>query len=230
MDRDDRRRRGKRAVLEALRAGTCDEVLIAHGLAAEPGDAGRARCRAIGTGAHARGRAGDAGRARRRITGASSRRSTRCRPAPRSASGISRRSEWASDAIVVILDGVEDPQNLGAAARSIEASGRADADHRARTAPRRSTAAAVRASAGALLHLPHARVANLSRAIERLQDAGFTVIGLDERRPARRSTTSRARPGAWRSSSAARGSASRGSSESTAISSFRCRCMGRWDR
>jgi 23S rRNA (guanosine2251-2'-O)-methyltransferase len=41
------------------------------------------------------------------------------------------------------------------------------------------TDAAIRASAGALLHLPHARVANVSRAIERLQGRGFTVVGLD---------------------------------------------------
>ena len=41
------------------------------------------------------------------------------------------------------------------------------------------TDAAVRASAGALLHLRHARVANIARAIERLQEAGFTAIGLD---------------------------------------------------
>jgi 23S rRNA (guanosine2251-2'-O)-methyltransferase len=46
-----------------------------------------------------------------------------------------------------------------------------------RSAP--PTAAAIRASAGALLHLPHARVANLSRALDRLRDAGFTTIGLD---------------------------------------------------
>ena len=41
------------------------------------------------------------------------------------------------------------------------------------------TASAVRASAGALLHLPHARVANIARALDRLQDAGFWVVGLD---------------------------------------------------
>ena len=50
-----------------------------------------------------------------------------------------------------------------------------------RSAP--PTAAAVRASAGALLHLPHARVANLSRALDRLRDAGFTTIGLDGEAP-----------------------------------------------
>jgi 23S rRNA (guanosine2251-2'-O)-methyltransferase len=41
------------------------------------------------------------------------------------------------------------------------------------------TPAAVRASAGALLHLAHARVANIARAIERLQANGFFVTGLD---------------------------------------------------
>jgi 23S rRNA (guanosine2251-2'-O)-methyltransferase len=88
--------------------------------------------------------------------------------------------DWAADAIVVVLDGVEDPQNLGAAARSVEAAGGSMLITRThRSAP--ASAAAVRASAGALLHLPHARVANLSRALDRLHDAGFTTIGLDER-------------------------------------------------
>ncbi len=87
--------------------------------------------------------------------------------------------EWANDALVVLLDGVEDPQNLGAAARSAEASGVAMLITRTRRAAP-VTPAAVRASAGALSHLPHARVANLTRAIERLHDVGFTVAGLDE--------------------------------------------------
>ena len=42
------------------------------------------------------------------------------------------------------------------------------------------TPAAIRASAGALLHLTHARIANIARGLERLKDAGFTVVGLDE--------------------------------------------------
>jgi 23S rRNA (guanosine2251-2'-O)-methyltransferase len=86
---------------------------------------------------------------------------------------------WLPDAIAVVLDGVEDPQNLGAAARSVEASGGQMLITRThRSAP--VTDAAIRASAGALLHLRHARVANLVRAIGRLQEEGFTVIGLDE--------------------------------------------------
>jgi 23S rRNA (guanosine2251-2'-O)-methyltransferase len=89
---------------------------------------------------------------------------------------------FAEDAIAVILDGIEDPQNLGAAARSAEAAGAQLLVTRTRrSAP--ISPAAVRASAGALSHLAHARVANLARAIERLQGLDFTVIGLDERAP-----------------------------------------------
>jgi 23S rRNA (guanosine2251-2'-O)-methyltransferase len=85
-------------------------------------------------------------------------------------------------ALVVVLDGIEDPQNLGAAARSAEAAGAEALVTRTRRAAD-VTPAAVRASAGALLHLPHARVANIARAIERLKEAGFVVVGLDERSP-----------------------------------------------
>jgi 23S rRNA (guanosine2251-2'-O)-methyltransferase len=81
------------------------------------------------------------------------------------------------DAIVVLLDGVTDPQNLGAAARSAEAAGVSMLVTRTRRAAD-VTPAAIRASAGALLHLPHARVANIAHAIERLQGVGFWVVGL----------------------------------------------------
>ncbi|HJQ72176.1 MAG TPA: TrmH family RNA methyltransferase, partial [Actinomycetota bacterium] len=42
------------------------------------------------------------------------------------------------------------------------------------------TPAAIRASAGALEHLPHAVVANIARTLARLQEAGFSVVGLDD--------------------------------------------------
>jgi 23S rRNA (guanosine2251-2'-O)-methyltransferase len=76
------------------------------------------------------------------------------------------------------LDGVEDPHNLGALARSAEAAG----CHglilpRHRSAP--LSAVAVKTSAGALEHLPVAEVPNLARAIEQLRDAGVWCIGLD---------------------------------------------------
>jgi len=90
---------------------------------------------------------------------------------------------FAEDAVVVVLDGITDPQNLGAAARSAEAAGAAMLVTRTRRAAEINRAA-IRASAGALLHLPHARVANIARALDRLKDARFTVIGLSERAPA----------------------------------------------
>jgi 23S rRNA (guanosine2251-2'-O)-methyltransferase len=87
------------------------------------------------------------------------------------------------DALVVMLDGITDPQNLGACARSAEAAGAAVLVTRIRRAAD-VTPAAVRASAGALSHLPHARVANIARAIERLQAIGFSAVGLDGDAPA----------------------------------------------
>jgi 23S rRNA (guanosine2251-2'-O)-methyltransferase len=76
------------------------------------------------------------------------------------------------------LDGVEDPHNLGALARSAEAAG----CHglilpRHRSAP--LSAVAVKSSAGALEHLPVAEVPNLARAVDQLRAAGVWCIGLD---------------------------------------------------
>ncbi len=65
-----------------------------------------------------------------------------------------------SDALVVVLDGIQDPQNFGACARAAEAAGAALLITRTRRAAPLSSAV-VRASAGALLHLPTARVPNL---------------------------------------------------------------------
>jgi 23S rRNA (guanosine2251-2'-O)-methyltransferase len=83
-------------------------------------------------------------------------------------------------ALVVVLDGITDPQNLGACARSAEAAGASLlVSRKRRAAP--LTPAAVRASAGALLHLPTARVANIARVLHLLRDRGFFVAGLDHR-------------------------------------------------
>ncbi|MEW6246794.1 MAG: 23S rRNA (guanosine(2251)-2'-O)-methyltransferase RlmB [Nitrospirota bacterium] len=83
---------------------------------------------------------------------------------------------------VVILDGVEDPQNLGAVLRSADAAG----VHGVFVPDRRSaglTGAVARASAGALDHVRVGRAQNLSRLIEELQAAGLWVYGLDPRAP-----------------------------------------------
>ncbi len=79
---------------------------------------------------------------------------------------------------LVALDGVEDPQNLGAIARVAEAAGvQGLVLTRHRSPP--LSAAVARASAGAIEHLPVARVTNLARALEELQGDGFWTVGAD---------------------------------------------------
>jgi 23S rRNA (guanosine2251-2'-O)-methyltransferase len=77
---------------------------------------------------------------------------------------------------LVALDGVEDPQNLGAIARTAEASGAVGLILTRRRAPPLSPAVA-RASAGAIEWLPAARVPNLPRALNHMKSHGFWVFG-----------------------------------------------------
>jgi 23S rRNA (guanosine2251-2'-O)-methyltransferase len=82
--------------------------------------------------------------------------------------------------LVVALDGVTDPHNLGAIARSAAAFGA----HGLLLPERRAvgvTPAAWKASAGTLARLPVARVTNLVRALKSYADAGLMVAGLDGR-------------------------------------------------
>ena len=86
----------------------------------------------------------------------------------------------AASGLLVLLDGVEDPQNLGAIIRTSLAAGAGGV-----VIPERRavglTEAAVRASAGAAAHLRVARVTNLVRAMEEIKQAGYWLVGLDER-------------------------------------------------
>ena len=81
-------------------------------------------------------------------------------------------------ALLVALDGVEDPRNLGAILRSVEAAG-ADGT----LVPERHSAGLSetvgRASAGALEHVQVARVGNLVQALETLKERGVWVVGFD---------------------------------------------------
>ena len=80
--------------------------------------------------------------------------------------------------LLVMLDGIQDPHNLGAIARTADAAGA----HGLIIPERRAvgiTAGAVRASAGALEHVKVSRVTNLNRTIERLKETGMMVVGLD---------------------------------------------------
>jgi 23S rRNA (guanosine2251-2'-O)-methyltransferase len=81
--------------------------------------------------------------------------------------------------LIVLLDGVEDPRNLGAIIRTALAAGA----HGVVIPERRAaglTDTVARASAGALAHLPVAKVTNLVRAMEELKAAGYWLVGLDE--------------------------------------------------
>jgi 23S rRNA (guanosine2251-2'-O)-methyltransferase len=83
-------------------------------------------------------------------------------------------------ALIVLLDGVEDPHNLGAIVRTALAAGA----HGIVIPERRAaglTETVARAAAGALEHLAVARVVNLVRAMEELEESGYWLIGLDER-------------------------------------------------
>jgi 23S rRNA (guanosine2251-2'-O)-methyltransferase len=82
--------------------------------------------------------------------------------------------------MLVVLDGVEDPHNLGAIIRTAHAAGAG-----AVVIPERRAAGitdvVAKAAAGALEHLPVVRVTNINRALEELKQRGFWIYGLDER-------------------------------------------------
>ena len=80
-------------------------------------------------------------------------------------------------ALVVVLDGVEDPHNLGAILRTADAAGVDGVVVQSRRSAARDGAAA-KASAGALAHVRIAEVVNIARAIEELKDAGVWTVGL----------------------------------------------------
>jgi 23S rRNA (guanosine2251-2'-O)-methyltransferase len=82
--------------------------------------------------------------------------------------------------LLVLLDGIEDPHNLGAIVRTTLAAGAGGVLIPERRAAGLSDTVE-RASAGALAHLPIARVKNLVRAMEEMKEAGYWLIGLDER-------------------------------------------------
>ena len=91
---------------------------------------------------------------------------------------LARAKELGEDPFVIILDGIQDPHNLGAIIRSADAVGA----HGVIIPKRRScalTGAVAKTSAGALAHVKVARVGNIPRALEQLKENGLWIAGTD---------------------------------------------------
>ena len=90
------------------------------------------------------------------------------------------REGGAPARLLLALDGVEDPQNLGALLRTADGAG---VDGVVLTERRAAplSAVAVKASAGAAEHVRIARVVNMTRSLEQLKQRGIWCVGLDER-------------------------------------------------
>ena len=88
-----------------------------------------------------------------------------------------KRGEYS---LVVVLDGVEDPHNLGAILRTAEAAG-ADGVVIPERRAAGVTGTVAKASAGASAHLPIAKVTNIARTVEDLKSRNVWTVGLDER-------------------------------------------------
>lgn len=85
-------------------------------------------------------------------------------------------------AVVLLLDSIQDPQNLGSLIRTAESCGaRGIILPRDRAAG--VTPAVVKASAGAAAHIPVVRVTNLASTLEELKREGFWIVGADARAP-----------------------------------------------
>jgi 23S rRNA (guanosine2251-2'-O)-methyltransferase len=85
--------------------------------------------------------------------------------------------------LILVLDSVEDPQNVGAIVRTADAAGVDGVVMQTRHAAARG-GAAVKASAGALAHMRVAEVVNIARALDELKEAGLWTVGLAGEGPA----------------------------------------------
>lgn len=167
---------GRRPALEAVRSGRALEIMVAEGARSTPAlrevvEAAGARAVPVTSVPQERVEALAQGALHQGVA-------ARVRMAPKLSEGALATHPWGPEAIVIVIDGVTDPQNLGALARTAEAAGAEALIYRRHRAAALGNVA-MKASAGALIHLAIAEVPNLPRALERLKDQGFWVAGLD---------------------------------------------------
>lgn len=163
---------GVNPVLEALRASPDALVTVYVMPATEGGErvAGEARARTIAVSTADRV-------ALDRLTGGGNHQGVAARVRPVS---LVRLEDILRNppALLVLLDGITDPQNLGAIIRSAEVLG-AGAVILPQDRSAGVTPTVVRASSGAVVHLAVVSVVNLVRAIEQLKQVGYWIVGLD---------------------------------------------------
>jgi len=164
---------GIHPVAEALRAGTpLERVLVAQGAAGPRLQEIIGMARRAGTPVRFEQRS-----ALDRIAGTTAHQGVVALGAARKYADMDAVS---SAEMIVVLDGVEDPHNLGAIVRTAHAAGAG-----AVVIPERRAAGVTdvvaKAAAGALEHLPIVRVTNVNRALEELKEQEHWIYGLDER-------------------------------------------------
>jgi 23S rRNA (guanosine2251-2'-O)-methyltransferase len=165
---------GIHAVLEALRAGrSFDRVVVSKGAGGERIQEVVDLCRSASVPTRFEPRA-----SLDRMAGSSAHQGVVALGAAHSYASLDEIPSGAK--LLVVLDGVEDPHNLGAVIRTAHAAGAA-----ALVIPERRavgiTDVVAKAAAGALEYLPVVRVGNLNRALEILKERGFWIYGFDER-------------------------------------------------
>ena len=165
---------GIHPVREALRAGRpLDRVLIAKGAAGPRVQEIVDACKRGGVPVRFEDRA-----ALDRVSGTATHQGVVAFGAPTKYASLDEIASTAK--LLVVLDGVEDPHNLGAVIRTANAAG-ADAVVIPERRAAGLTDTVAKSAAGALEYVPVVRAANISRSLEVLKKQGFWVYGLDER-------------------------------------------------
>lgn len=166
---------GKHAVAEVLAAGrrSVRQVLVLRDARRAEGERIRELAEAAGVALRAVDTAELAA-----IVGEETGAAARCEPYPYLSAEELPAVGPSEDDLVVVLDQIQDPQNLGAIARTAEAAGATALCIPTRRAAQ-VTPAVVRASAGATEHLRIHRITNVARTLGRLKESGYWIVGLD---------------------------------------------------